>query len=40
MISFYKSYIFESTLPEGSEVLGFEVLRFDRTIINSTWMIS
>ena len=36
MKSFYKSYIFESTLPEGSVVLGFEVLRFDRTIINST----
>lgn len=36
MISFYKSCIFETTLPEGSLVLGFEVLRFDRTIINST----
>ena len=35
MISFYKSCIFETTLPEGSLVLGFEVLRFDRTIINS-----
>ena len=36
MIRFYKSCIFETTLPEGSVVLGFEVLRFDRTIINST----
>ena len=36
MISFYKSCIFETNLPEGSVVLGFEVLRFDRTIINST----
>ena len=36
MISFYKSCIFETTLPEGSVVLGFEVLRFDRTIINSS----